>query len=185
MRHKILLIILLMLTHFSCKKRIAEPLKFPDETQEGKNTFACYVDGKEFIAVMPAITVYSLHPITANYYTQAIDFYKAGSLFVQGIDATVETPADGSIAIQKMNLFGTGDFPLSYIDSCTQPYTCDASFFYNYEVGNYFAQNGKLTITRLDTLNKIVAGRFYFTAKDTLGNKIEITNGRFDIKYFN
>lgn len=129
------------------------------------------------------ITVYSIRPVSAHYVRDSTRYYKEGSLFLQGIDETAYTKAHGSIAIQKMNVFNAGDYAIGYVTNCPQTYTCDATFLYDSHVRNYFAETGRLTITKLDTLNKIVSGRFYFTARDTLGNKKEITNGVFDIKY--
>jgi ABC-type uncharacterized transport system substrate-binding protein len=40
-------------------------------------------------------------------------------------------------------------------------------------------------VSKFDTINRIVAGTFYFTAIDSSGKTVKVTNGRFDIKYPN
>ncbi|WP_188816386.1 DUF6252 family protein [Hymenobacter cavernae] len=43
---------------------------------------------------------------------------------------------------------------------------------------------GTLTITRLDSVERIVAGEFRFTPIDPLtGDSVRITRGRFDLRY--
>ena len=166
----------------SCRKGTTQEITFPEITQEGKNTFGCYIDGNQFIA---ASTIFGLvRPINANYYYDSAKDFKAGSLFIQGIDARSTLPVAGSIAIQKMSVFGAGTLPLTFVSNCNKPYTCDASFYYNSQLSrNYFAETGELTISKLDTVNKIISGTFHFTAKDSIGVKTEISNGRFDVKY--
>ena len=170
----------------SCRKTKNNADTFQDETQQGKNTLGCYIDGKPFIS---GTTLFGLvSPVNVNYYKDSVPFlYRAGFLAVGGIDARYSLDLAGDIVINKLNIFAVGEYPLvSQGGVCSQNYSCDDIGYYNAKTGKtYFAQSGKLTLTKLDTLNKIVSGRFYFTAKDTLGNKIEVTNGRFDAKYLN
>jgi hypothetical protein len=42
---------------------------------------------------------------------------------------------------------------------------------------------GKMTISQLDEVNKIISGTFFFDAINRLGEKVHITEGRFDTKY--
>jgi hypothetical protein len=50
--------------------------------------------------------------------------------------------------------------------------------------GSSPSTQGKLTITKYDKINRIISGRFFFTGKDAVTGKIvNITDGRFDIKY--
>ncbi|MBC6607997.1 hypothetical protein H8B13_14315 [Hymenobacter sp. BT188] len=43
--------------------------------------------------------------------------------------------------------------------------------------------NGVLTITRLDSVKRIVSGEFSFSPVDRAGNTVRITSGRFDMQY--
>ncbi|HDR52806.1 MAG TPA: hypothetical protein ENN90_14505 [Mariniphaga anaerophila] len=44
---------------------------------------------------------------------------------------------------------------------------------------------GEILITNYDTINEIIAGTFYFDAFNSSGEKIEIRDGRFDVKFIN
>lgn len=52
--------------------------------------------------------------------------------------------------------------------------------------GRYDIYEGTFNISRLDTINDIIAGTFSFDAKDSVENKtIKITEGRFDLRLKN
>jgi len=42
---------------------------------------------------------------------------------------------------------------------------------------------GQLTITKLDLQNRIISGTFYFDAVNPAGDKVSVTDGRFDVKF--
>jgi hypothetical protein len=179
-----ILYILLATCIFSCKKQQHNTLKFPAETQTGANTLGCYIDGAAFI---PSTTLQGLvHPITVLYNSQATPYEPAGFLSIQGIDARYNLNIAGSILVQKQNVTGPGEYALSHVFNCPQTYHCDGGGYRHADQDRYYyIESGKLIITRLDTVEKIISGRFYFTAKDTLGNKKEITGGVFDAKMVN
>jgi hypothetical protein len=167
-----------------CRKNHTDGPQFPAETQAGLNTFGCYVDDKAFI---PSTTLFgNVRPINVYYTPDSTQYYKAGFLSIQGIDARYSLDFAGDVLLQKQQVFGIGEYSLSHVFNCANPYNCDGGGYYNAKEGKtYFIESGKLTITRLDTLNKIISGRFYFTSKDTLGNRKEVTGGVFDTKYIN
>ena len=184
MKAKFLLFTLFTIMFLSCKKNRNEDT-LPSETQEGKNTFGCYVDGQLFTA---ATTLFGfVRPVNVNYFNNSTSMYRAGFISIEGIDARSTLNVAGTIVINKLNIFNTGEYSLIDMgDSCGANYTCDDIGYYNTKSGqSYSATAGKLTISKLDTLNKIASGRFYFTARDRFGNKVEITDGRFDAKYTN
>ena len=155
---------------------------FPEASTEGKNTFGCYVDGQPFIA---GSTLYGMvHPVNLSYYTQANAYTQAGFLSILGIDARYALDYAGNIVINKLHIMSTGTYNLIDMGNCANNYSCDGIFYRDAKNSRtFFAQSGTLEITRLDTVNKIIAGRFNFTAMDTLGNKKIISDGRFDAKY--
>ncbi len=175
------LVISVLCVYTACFKSKINGPKFPLETQSGLNTFGCYIDNKAFI---PSTTLFgNVHPLSVYYQPNSSKTYKAGFFSIQGIDAR-NIAHSGRILIQKQHVFGPGEYPISNIPDCDKPYNCDNGDYYSSKQGiSYFIESGKLAITRLDTANKIVSGRFYFTAKDNLGNKKEITGGVFDAKY--
>lgn len=168
----------------SCHKHNAKGPEFPAETQNGLNTFGCYIDNKAFV---PATTLFgNVRPINVFYAFDGSQGYKPGFLSIQGIDARYSLDYAGNVLIQKLELFKTGEYLLRDAGICPNPYECDGGGYYNAKEGKtYFIESGMLTITRLDTANKIISGKFYFTAKDTLGNRKDIKNGVFDCKFIN
>lgn len=57
--------------------------------------------------------------------------------------------------------------------------TCDMSFY-----DTTVFRSGKLTITRLDKVNRIISGTFNTTLfEPSCGDTIRITDGRFDMKF--
>lgn len=168
----------------SCRKSSNDNIQFPAETQLGLNTFGCYIDGNAFI---PSTTLFgNVRPINVYYTPDSTQYYKAGFLSIQGIDARYTLDFAGEVLLQKIQVFGLGEYSLTHVFNCVKSYDCDGGVYYNAKEGkSYFIESGKLIITRLDTSNKIVSGRFYFTAKDTLGNKKEVKSGVFDTKYVN
>jgi len=173
--------VLLVLTS-SCWKSDRPEISFPAETRSGLNTFGCYIDGSPFV---PSTTLFgNVRPISVYYNHDSTQYYPAGFLSINGIDARYELDVAGNVLIQKLQVFGEGNYPISHVFNCIDDYRCDGGGYLNAkESKNYFIDTGRLTITRLDTINKIISGRFSFVAKDTLGNAREIKNGIFDTKY--
>ncbi len=181
---KLTVIIGVFVFFMSCRKNHIEETLFPAETQSGLNTFGCYVGDEAFI---PSTTLFgNVRPINVYYTPASNQYYEAGFLSIQGIDARYSLDVAGNVLIQKLGVFGVGEYSLSHVFNCVNPYACDGGSYYNAkEWKNYFIESGKLTITRLDTLNKIISGRFYFISKDTSGNRKEVTGGVFDTKFVN
>lgn len=185
MKTQYLICSLFLLLISSCKKEKGEQL--PPITQEGRNTLGCLVDGKPFV---PGETLFgNINPLSCYYYSSTTN-YKAGSLFIQGI--AVNKEVSGNIFIQRANIFSIGKYSLKS-DSCSSNNQCDVAGYYKKNEGTdyvgqgvtYFSTMGELVISKLDTLNKIVAGTFYFSAKSPNGKIREITSGRFDLRIEN
>jgi hypothetical protein len=147
----------------------------PPETQEGKNTFGCYVDGDIFLADESFFGL--VHPVAASYKNST------GYLTIEGINGHSGTsPVAGIVTIRMLNVFDQGDFSLIY-----EPRDDGRGMgghYWGNKNGLFLAENGILTITKLDTINRIVSGRFYFTGRDSTEKVTEITKGRFDIVYW-
>ena len=153
-------------------------------------TFRCQIDGKVF---QPSTTLGgNVSPINVYYCptgSQGYMNYPLGYLSIQGIDANYSLDIAGNICIQKIGVLDVGEYSLTYKE-CEDFYSCDASWYYKSnewnsttKEGNYFAENGKLTITKLDTIARKISGTFYFNTKDIKGKNKIITNGVFNVKY--
>ena len=192
---KQLFIILVIYFSTSSLKCIKERLedRLPEPTQEGRNTFGCYVNGTLFIT---GETLFgNVNPTSCTYYSQAINSIPtgnvpAGTLIIQGIGITREI--SGDIIIQKTGLFSPGIYSL-VSDTCQYPNRCDAAVYYSRRELNdstsqgvhYVSKEGQLVITKLDTINKVVSGTFKFIAADSAGKIRIISDGRFDLKIEN
>ncbi len=159
-----------------CKDENEETL--PPETQTGANTFGCLVNGKVWLnggyAPFPSSNLYaSVYP---NEFV--IGALKSNDNMYQSIFIDVKAP----ISIGKFNL-NSENHQAKFADGITNCY---------YQTDS-ISSKGTLEITKFDSINKIVSGQFSFIAfkyKPTtiavIGNcdsTINITEGRFDIKY--
>jgi len=165
---KTVLFTLLLATFAACNKDDDEP-QLPPATQTGQNTFGCLVNGEVWVA-KGKFPINSISP-----------FYNGDAFSLQANRVIPSENIDESIGInvtQGLNSIGTyilndsNDGHALYNDikdSC--PLETDAS------------NTGELTITHLDTDKRIIAGRFAFCITDPTCGTVNITNGRFDIRY--
>lgn len=145
----------------------------PAATTYGAGTFACYVDGKAYIAKKNDITAfyqfyqgeYSLSvqgEWSSSEYLSVIRFHgNKEDILLEGNTYLLEKPILGG-----NNLYG--------------------SLFFK-EFGNWYntndEQTGELKITKFDEINGILSGTFWFNVKRPDGQIVEIRDGRFDVKY--
>ena len=155
-----LLLIFLFTTGMQCKKT-NETVKedvLPAETQTGKGTFGCLVNGEVWL------------PKAKFPYAGLTSIIQFGGFQI------IASKGNQYISIAKNPIEKTGEFSLNAFEK-------DALFTEN---GIEFkCIEGMLTITKYDKINQIISGRFRFKAKSSTGEIIEITEGRFDDKYTN
>ena len=149
----------------SCKKENLNVL--PPETQSGKNTFGCLIDGELFEGGCCAPW---MHPIiSAGYYIVSdklniVVWGKMSGNPVGNIGMAIDHPIQNSIQ-------STAEISYQPLSMQCQEYLP--------------AGNAEVFITKLYTINKIVSGRFQFVGYCNNGdstNMREITQGRFDLK---
>ena len=143
----------------------------PPETQEGKNTFGCYINGELFIKRKASLFVPN-NPLVAIYYRETkrlvVDCEAWKNLgFMQ---LHIDNPHEGEM------------FPLSlgFFTYRSHPFGCE--------------DRGEIFITKFDTVNNIVSGIFEFTGREasfygyperityTGDSTAQVTDGRFDVK---
>ena len=146
----------------------------PAATTTGMGTFACYVDGKAYIA--------KKNDITAFY-----QFYQGKyGLSIRGRWGDAEY-------IRSISVEGNNNMDL-LIEGTTYPlgkrgigieYYSGGVFFV--PAGNWYdtndEQTGELKITKFDEINGILSGTFWFNVRHPDGQIVEIRDGRFDVKY--
>ena len=166
----------------ACKKTGVDAL--PPETQEGKNTFGCLVDGKAWIpnggsgwaASRPISGGYrsALPPVYSNATNVWLNTYKDNETI--------------SFYVRNVNMIGT--YPLNF-DTQPKPASLYPQNYggmdirlNSFDEENYITTRvytGSVEITRADSVNRIVSGRFSFTGVSSTGKTIKVTDGRFDL----
>jgi hypothetical protein len=177
MKHlKILGIMLIAYTLNSCdflkainQNPAADLTKLPPETQEGKNTFGCLVNGKVW-RNQGTISLYSTNLEASKTQNVTIIAYKR-------VDNIYESISLAIIADR------VGKYKLDYVNAGlfrNMASTCNE--------GGHTPLSGDLEITKYQVTEinggrrLIVAGRFNFlTLAYPCGDTIRVTNGRFDI----
>jgi hypothetical protein len=150
-----------MLGCVSCnwfEKKDPEPVEpeLPAETQEGKNTIGFLADGVIWVP-KGAINVPKFE----------ISYYQ-GDLYLRAYNVDSE---DFALDIK---ISGTGTYPIVPDSIGTN------AAFGRYEIDEM--HTGELIITKLDTVQRIISGTFYFDAVYR-NDVVQITEGRFDFQY--
>ncbi len=167
------LVVLILSSCTSCNEPI-DTTVLPAETQSGKNTFGCYVDGKIFwggsvpsIVTPPLYAEYDKHSGILSIAAKGkIDNTFAGIMTLRVLNPITDT----TLAMESA-IYDTSENN----DSCVV-----------YRTFN----NGEIYITKLDTINEIISGRFSFIGTCLKGQEngtdstisVSVTEGRFDIK---
>ena len=174
---------LLFFSNTHCRKSSPPPNILPPVTQEGKNTFGCKVNGEVWIPYYQCevINIFSKCKELQTVMTSADTTSKLPIDFELSVSR--ELTPDGSFS---SFIIGARILKTSKFDSfLTVDYRKDSiSYSPQYPVSN--ASNA-ITLTKLDTVNQIISGTFYFTLYGpygpTNGDSVVITDGRFDLTY--
>ena len=176
---KWLMLYILLLALGSCSSCKKEVDALPPETQTGANTFGALIDGKAYIPQKNSGFGAS-DPIWGGYIGNLQSYTYRNNVCVTtrggGASFTIFLRNVNKIGAYPLN-FDTGPYPQEFYPqnygSCTT-----SSGFYTTTT----THTGVVEITRADTINNIVSGRFSFTGVDrTTGKTIQITDGRFDL----
>lgn len=150
----------LLFTGMQCKKTsdTTKEEVLPAETQTGADTFGCLLNGKVWLP--------------------------KGKFPYSGLTTTIEfnilsigaSKSNEAIGLGVRNVLGVGTYDLSLAENEVE-YIIDSQIFKRTE--------GVLNVTKFDKNKQIISGKFWFTAKSDMGQIINITDGRFDVKYTN
>jgi hypothetical protein len=162
----------------SCKEDPPTPAEptLPPVTQTGENTFGCFVNGELWLP-------------KGNIQTPALN----GDYYQQYIQINANRVGQNPFSAIHLD-FGTVTSDTSFIIHNYLDTTSLQYFYYNSSylsqsgpIQDFYAilpNSGQLTLIKLDTVNRIMAGTFFFTAVDTVNNDtVMIEDGRFDIHY--
>ena len=178
MTRNILLGGLLLLGLTACNKDVDE---LPPQTETGANTFGAKVNGVYWVparfGILPADDLLEAR------------FNSPGSLLITAKNFSA-SPKETQFEIQIVGVDGPGTYLMN--KSVVRPTAAEPYAYYVRRVltpeDEWITDTqytGTVTITKLDTHNKIVAGTFEFQAGSTVnaGGVLTVSDGRFDIKY--
>jgi len=181
----LLLIILLSVTLSNCKKKPEPTLleQMAERTETGEERLVGIVNNEYIFKnngiawVDPEYGLYSWYSETTY-----------GQLYIDGFFFRRDENGvkhEENLIIELYNIYSTGEY---VIDQRNDGPTGIVNTGQYYKKGNNYHSDstyvGRLTVIKLDTINKIVAGTFNLNLINDETNKtITITNGWFDIKY--
>ena len=158
---------------FACDKE-----RLPEPSQEGKNIFACKVNGKVWIPDGSSSLGGTTKPINGGVYHNN---FTGGRNFLltayMGNGETVEF---------FLESFEVGTHNLDVQTFRSGPSPSPENYGVYYKENKTFMTSpdhtGFVKITRSDTVSLIYSGTFEFNVATSTGETVKITHGRFDIK---
>lgn len=146
------------------------PYGLPNATQEGKNIFACRVNGENWISEKGIYNIGSrVSNDTLSCWGKLKDVGYIDNLSIY----VFEEAAQGRQYVLGGSISG-------YIRNDLNQ-TCTG--YHGGNIHSLFSSSGNVTITKLDRTNRIVSGTFNCTIPVPGCDTLEITDGRFDIRY--
>ena len=169
---------LLLLTQCSkCKTDDPAPVApnpvdaLPPATQTGQRTFGCLLNGQPWnLAGNP----FGGPLLTSEYYNGRLIIVARGATSVNGV------VKGGIIEIDIDDIVSAGNYTISVNDSTFVNYQ---SFTPNCQYYTGPLHPAVVEITRLDLVNRIVAGRFSFALDASGCGRVVVTEGRFDSRF--
>lgn len=165
-----IILIGLSFTASHCKKpkmQTDNPYGLPNATQTGANIFACRVNGQ-------------------NWISKQTSFDLGGSIIN---DTLAVKGTYHGIAVETIYLLIKGDLQQGNMYNvninCSINYTttrlCNSN---NINFYSYQSSDGEAVLTKLDRVNKIISGTFFFNIiRQNCTDTLHFTDGRFDIRY--
>ncbi len=154
--------------------RVDKPDPAPTDTQTGANTFSCVVDGRQWIGAERDLGGgVSFPTVNAS--------LRNGYLLIRSQRALGSGGGQLKLTIKQPS--GTGTYPV------TSDYATDVLYIDDNATGTSYRvvapQTGTITVTRLDTVARVVSGTFTGSVSTTGGSATythAITDGRFDAR---
>ncbi len=194
MKKEIIFLLLLMVIGgswlFSCHKDPGGPTKkdpcpWPEITTEGLNTFGCKINGKEWV---PCVDLYGLAATLRPIDCLVTESDGSNSLSISVTRSVIDsTYSDVSFNGQMFIGYrpcreGLFHIPVDFFHASTELFTDWEGN--SYEEFDTIAEN-YINVLRLDTATNMISAQFQITLIDKqTGKKVEITEGRFDLKYY-
>ena len=178
-----LLLSLLLTMGMKCKKDETGIAALPPATQEGKNTFGCLVNGEAFTPKGSNLG----GPVLSSFY-QYLNSPTAQGFFFNVSCNRRESEISRSVSINGNNVIikeGTTYILKNYPnkDEINGSYAIVSGSGNINQFVTIQTSTGELFISKFDETKQIVSGTFWFDAVNEKGEKVEVREGRFDVKY--
>ncbi len=172
---KLLFATCFILAFAACKKEKNNPppdnpYGLPNATTEGKNIFACRVNGENWIVQN---SIYTLGGGVQND-TLSVSGSSDGNNYFHRLTLYI------SENIVSGNSYNINSFNRILLSANWTP--CNGAMGSN--VINQFATSGQIILTKYDADNKIISGKFSCRIPIPNCDTLNITDGRFDIRYY-
>ena len=166
--------VMTIFTFSQCKKKTEEP-QLPPETTTGAMTFGCKVNGKVFVPKdgrgRPGLFV--------QYVNLGAGLGGGWFLSIPAIDQTPSNSIGITIVTDSLLVVEGSTYKFGITkDSAKARYYVGLD---NYPIGS--GDSGSMFIRKHDLVQGILSGNFSFTGTNINGQKVSITDGRFDIRY--
>ena len=147
-------------------------ITYPDESYTGLNNFACYINGREWVAQ---------NYRKSNKFRLLVGYDNAyPQLGLSIIANNHRKDRDQSLLFESapLDTFPFDSFPrrVPILNGVYDDYLTDEQ--YATQTEGFFVE-----FTRFDTTLRIISGRFEFEASDEAGGSILVTDGIFDVTY--
>lgn len=183
-------LILILFTTFSlscCNKdEDKTPIEqLPPATTTGANTAGCLVNGVAFLPKGSS----QFGPTLSCFYQQLQDGYHLGlSLTEKGTNENKSV----NISTNPLQLIENSTYNLGEQTNNGSNYNSNfGEFWITSNIVNAIQYTttatvtGELKITKLDMQQKIISGTFWYDAINSDGEKVQVRDGRFDMRYVN
>lgn len=186
--YNLLIFLVLLFACFGCEdnlfdfgsKKDENDLKLPPATQSGENTLGCKINGEIW---KPRLQI-TLFPPPFSYISGDVDHERnrfslsaRRNVDKKTIDAEIRMTVHDSLQTSKK-------YPFTYYSDTTNYASIERHDTCRFRTDN--TTNGYVVLTKIDTSENIVSGRFQFNAINKncgQNDKMKITEGRFDIDY--
>ncbi|HLP94287.1 MAG TPA: hypothetical protein VK168_09645 [Saprospiraceae bacterium] len=183
MKHTLLVALTATMLIYNCKKDNLNCVPdLPCATKYGANTFGCYINGKPWVAdIAPYMLDPTLHAIEAEY--DVTGYLDDPNNALRVTASRWDSTSSGFLTLYIKPVKGVGE-----LNAGTADFSVWGNLINQIHPNDVMGidldtiQDYSLTITHLDTEAKVISGVFSF--KGISGAEtIEVTDGRFDVKY--
>ena len=176
LKNTLLLLCSLLMLSASCKKQSKNPIdNLPPATQTGANTFGCLVNGEVFLPKSRGIGPDGLS-CEVRFKNGNYNFLLSGS------DGTSTPTKMVNVYIDNILLDTEKNWVLNNDSTRLGEYFVLGGSIYLNSYKTNSSSTGRLNITNWNPSKGIVSGNFSFDAVNSMGEKVEIREGRFDVK---